>query len=337
MLVRKVGELPTLCHRHGRGRGYRLPATRTCVSPGCTQRAISSAEPDGRMSHCLKHASADMWAAPSRRCVAEDCRRLAYYNVLGQTARYCPQHATANMVLHPRRQCQEPLCHQPATHGRPRAPEHCEVHRRPGDVGVLMKPCASCGLEALVSPDTAHCEDCDDFFHPYRRLKRSEMELKAALTQAGLTFVHDRAVAGGVCGARDRPDFTLDLDFCYVLVENDERQHTSYTCPVTCSCPPGLRDCSCSQARMLDISAALGTPCIWLRFNPDAYRDAQGRPGRVPRTERHSALIAHIQALRQRGPAGLRGFATVSYMYYSGQDNAEERILVPFRSDRLVG
>jgi hypothetical protein len=64
------------------------------------------------------------------------------------------------------------------------------------------------------------------------------------------------------CG-NERPDFVWEAGTHRVIVEVDEDQHRTY--------PP-----ECDRTRMINVTQAMGLPCIWIRYNPDTYHCHQG-------------------------------------------------------------
>jgi hypothetical protein len=76
------------------------------------------------------------------------------------------------------------------------------------------------------------------------------------------TWVADRKIQDG-CSLR-RPDLLLDMGTHIIICEIDENKHTGY-------------DCSCENKRLMEISQDLQhRPIVFIRFNPDSYRDQQG-------------------------------------------------------------
>ena len=76
------------------------------------------------------------------------------------------------------------------------------------------------------------------------------------------TWVEDKKIQDGC--SRKRPDLLLDLGFHVLIIEIDENKHNGY-------------DCICENKRLMEISKDLGhRPVIFIRFNPDSYRDKNG-------------------------------------------------------------
>ncbi len=87
-----------------------------------------------------------------------------------------------------------------------------------------------------------------------------------------------------------------------VIVEIDEDQHKQYT--------P-----ECEQTRMLNIAQALGQPVIFIRYNPDAYRDARGVLQTTPKKQRLETLRDTIAQAMQAPPVQEKPI-DVRYLFY---------------------
>lgn len=72
-------------------------------------------------------------------------------------------------------------------------------------------------------------------------------------------WIHDKKIQDG-CSKR-RPDLLLDMGSHIVIIEVDENKHNDY-------------DCSCENKRLMQLSQdVLHRPIIFIRFNPDGYKD----------------------------------------------------------------
>jgi hypothetical protein len=60
---------------------------------------------------------------------------------------------------------------------------------------------------------------------------------------------------GGAC--LRRPDVLLQLEKHVLIIEVDKNRHNTY-------------ECICENKRVIEIYQALGTPVVFIRFNPDA-------------------------------------------------------------------
>lgn len=130
--------------------------------------------------------------------------------------------------------------------------------------------CKSSWCETAASNKSyeGYCLHCFQHLFPDRPVARNYKTKEAAVVEAvreafpAVSWVADKRVADG-CSAR-RPDLLLDLGTHVLVVEVDENQHTAY-------------DCSCENKRLMELSRDIGhRPLVFIRFNPDGYKDAAG-------------------------------------------------------------
>jgi hypothetical protein len=98
-----------------------------------------------------------------------------------------------------------------------------------------------------------------------RNFETKEKAVTQFLTKAfpDKTLILGKRVAGG-CSPY-RPDILIDMGSHVVIIEIDEDQHASYIC-------------SCENKRVVQLWIAEGKRhVVFIRFNPDAYRDMEGR------------------------------------------------------------
>jgi len=75
-------------------------------------------------------------------------------------------------------------------------------------------------------------------------------------------WISDRTIIGGT--SQRRPDIHLILETHVIIIEIDENKHTSY-------------DCSCENKRLMELSYDVQhKPIVFIRFNPDAYKNSFG-------------------------------------------------------------
>ena len=199
------------------------------------------------------------------------------------------------------KRCAVDGCDMFVTHGLKGGPAtHCGTHgRERGMVDIVSKRCASCGL--FIVPRAPHlCSYCN----PSKCQKTREMKIKALLesTTDLNNPIHDKPV-GGDCG-KYRPDFRYDAPTHSVVVEVDEDQHRSY-------------DSECERIRMINIVQAVGMRCVFVRYNPDAFK-IDGKTIRVYEKKRHDLLLRTIRECMK--PSFDSEISCVVYLYYDGAE-----------------
>jgi hypothetical protein len=126
--------------------------------------------------------------------------------------------------------------------------EHCETYGNPKYNGYCLPCCIQVCPEIEVS----------------RNYKTKEKDVvdRIKATFPNFTWIADKKIKDG-CSLR-RPDLLLDMGSHIIIVEVDENQHNDY-------------DCSCEHKRLMEISQDVShRPIVFIRFNPDAYTNADG-------------------------------------------------------------
>ena len=120
--------------------------------------------------------------------------------------------------------------------------------------------------------------------------RRKEMQVKALLDQAGVGFVHDKAMLerDAACpGARCRPDFQVKHDaqgLVDIWVEVDEHQHRERVCELN-----RLNEMLISRKWQM-------RPLVVVRLNVDAFETGfkpSSEP--FPKQERHAILLRELK------------------------------------------
>lgn len=138
--------------------------------------------------------------------------------------------------------------------------------------------CKECGGSALCRSEWCakraipkynyYCLTCVIHIHPEievsRNYKTKENDVVQRIMEKfpDFTWVADKKIQDG-CSLR-RPDLLVDLGSHLVIIEVDENKHSEY-------------DCSCEHKRLMELSRDLQhRPIVFIRFNPDAYKDQDG-------------------------------------------------------------
>jgi hypothetical protein len=184
----------------------------------------------------------------------------------------------------------------------------CDRHAIDGDVELFTQPCKGCGFDELLMT-SGICTSCavpshvhlkEQIVHDFVRFKDSEQETKQDKRWSLIS--HDRSIDTSC--TRRRPDFVLDFKSFFVVLEVDENQHKSYPC-------------RCEHSRMLEVFQSLnGAPVLFIRYNPDSFKDDEGRRRKVPAKQRLKllgCLLDHLSSLDS-----LPSISCITYMFYDG-------------------
>ena len=216
------------CGRHKEARMVDVKSKR-CGFDGCTAQPVFG-NPGSRVAeYCGRHKEAGMVDVKSKRCGFEGCTVRAWYGTPGIGPERCAEHRLAGMSTRPNARCN--VCKEPATRGSADGkPVRCAGHSLPGDLNLVERRCAECGL-LWVLDRRGYCEYCQPAVFKRARLAK-QRDLTDYLDSRGLPGAQtDRIVDGGECGM-ERPDRVyLDPEGRFVLIlEIDENQHRDRAC-----------------------------------------------------------------------------------------------------------
>ena len=280
------------CKEHSPDGSVDVKNMARCHEPGCHTRCSFGIHTP---THCKAHASTLMRDLVHRMCSSCGKARAQYgYPTLKAAA--CGKCKVSGMITNPTKVCFKASCSNHALFGLTK-PERCELHKLPTDKNLIEGQCAKCNLTMPLIDDL--CEFCRP-----RSVKSKELQVKATLTQYNLRnnlsfYSHDQVI-DSKCNLR-RPDFVYDAGTHFVIVEVDEAQHRSYAK-------------ECEQSRMWSIRQALGLPITFIRFNPDSFKTAAGRPGRASDVKREETLCRWLTTLLKEPIHS----CSALYLFYDG-------------------
>lgn len=136
-------------------------------------------------------------------------------------------------------------------------------------------------------------------------MKRAEEAVACAFDEAGIKYRREHRVEYS-CFEQGyaRVDFLIDCPGGVILLEIDEGQHKRET-----------PECEASRISKIQAALALGglsLPCLFLRFNPDAYR-VSGTLQRLSKKNRRAALVDLVLA---KSFSHADPQFSILYMYY---------------------
>ncbi len=287
---------------------------RRCATSGCTRQPSYNLLGEIRGLYCLAHKLPEMVDVTSRRCSAPECSLRASYGYPGYSPTRCQSHGAVGMITTPNRRCKEEKCKAPAVYGN-RTPSHCTEHRSPDECCLLTGHCQKCGLPELRLDGSGLCELCGKLGPAYHKARMIKQErLRTTIEAAGYRlYSYDKVLDKGVC-TRRRPDYVIDAGTHFVVIERDEHQHkrSDYA--------------GCEANRMREIAIALGLPTIFIRYNPDAYKTANGQNGRAVEATREKTLLIWLRQAVSTPPEPTTQYIRVLYLYYDGWLSEEAKL-----------
>jgi hypothetical protein len=129
----------------------------------------------------------------------------------------------------------------------------CAKHKMDDMIDVVNKRCNSCGLFHVKARNNFLCSYCNP--DKTKRQRTKEFAVKKLLDDNGIPNIHNKTVVNDCC-LKYRPDFVIDCDTYFIVLEVDENAHNHY-------------EPECEMVRMNNISVALGLPTKFVRYNPD--------------------------------------------------------------------
>lgn len=140
--------------------------------------------------------------------------------------------------------------------------------------------------------------------------KKKENEIAELLTSINYPICRKKWVYNYNHDRYVKPDFLYDIDDYHIIVEVDEYQHKK-----GCYSPEEERN------REQFIRDGLQKPCIFIRYNPDAYK-INGITKRTTKVERHKQLLEKIMYWFNNKPEDIK----VEFLFYDTSHSEEINI-----------
>ena len=267
--------------------------TKRCLDPSCQKYPSFNFPGKKSLVFCNEHKQPGMIDVKSKRCHHPSCEKIPIYNFPGKKKRiYCRTHKKKDMVDIKSNKCLDPNCQKSAHFNKPgeKIGLFCLNHIPLGErmINVIRKKCITEGCETQVTSVTSKkyggfCHTCAvfnglaDVPKNIRVKERVVMDFLNENFSQNFTLTFDKQTA---C-SKKRPDMFIDFGNFILVVEVDENQHKQY-------------DSSCERRRIMEIQASFGEgtvsedgpdkfknvthrPMVFIRFNPDHYRDENGK------------------------------------------------------------
>lgn len=282
--------------------------------------------------YCNQHKIENMVDVTRKLCIGKNCIHRPSFGIPGNDAIYCREHIEDGMIYHPKTLCIENKCAQIAIYGIDKKQQHCEEHKKKGEINLIEHICNSCKLPNILNSKKL-CYSCDPINGVKLRLGK-QLQVKNYLDQNKLKYIEsDKVINGGVC-VKHRPDFTFDCTTHYIVLEIDEEQHKNTTNNCNCKFNKCIiennnfdkdkyinynHSCKCDFTRMIDISQALGMPTIFIRYNPDKFKlkDKDEDITFATRMKELGTYLKHYMKL-DINEINKIGFLSIMYLYFDG-------------------
>lgn len=128
--------------------------------------------------------------------------------------------------------------------------------------------CITCKTHSKNHRYGKYCSRCFNYNFPNHPLSHRRVRKEHYITNLlkkdfpDLNLIFDKTISCQSCNTK-RPDIFIELFSYCIIIEIDEDQHVNY---------------SCDNKRMMEIFESLGNrPLVVIRFNPDSYKDTDGK------------------------------------------------------------
>jgi len=273
---------------------------------------------------CRLHKLSNMIIVNQKLCESNGCPRGATYGFLFNKVTHCSHHKSSNMLhkakLNPI--CTD--CKEPAYYCDDKSiyPIRCENHKLDTDINIIEKPCIICGLSYFIPNNLDKCNSCRDYQDPVIRHAK-ELRIGDVLKAANISYKSHDAIPDFAC-SRYRPDYIIENGLFDIILEVDENQHKSYAC-------------ECEIGRMIQLHQDFGgVPLVFIRYNPDNFRDHLGTlvRGKQINKDREKILVDLIMRLLNKKDE--LPPLSVIHLFYDGYDYIPQQISLDYFSNSVM-
>lgn len=294
-----VGEkTPVSCKTHAEY-GMVNIKKRTCKHNLCNRTAYFNFK-NKKPLFCSRHMEMGMIDVANKKCelcISDDSKKRASYGLPGKPATACSEHKQPGHIANPKRRCEQ--CKEFAIYGMGTVPKFCEQHKSDHHLNLVHQLCTVCNVLEITDLQ-GKCSRCSDYLKKrlYCRKQRLVKDWIDRTINLQRYESYDKQIDNGSCG-KERPDFMWDAGTHKVILEVDEDQHKD-------------RPCECEQTRMVNITNAIGLPCVWIRFNPDEYKGSKG----VTDAKRKDTLIRVLNEYLTTPPQSHQEYCRIIHLFF---------------------
>lgn len=271
-----------------------------CEHPQCRLRPMFNLPNENQARFCAKHRSEGM-VNVLETCRHEDCSIFPVFNLPGKKrGAYCIRHKTDGMIDVKNIHCFEKGCRRQPSYNFENEIRaiYCARHKKDGMLDLSHKPCKNREAMCTVRANPKYRDYCawcfqhlfpDDPLTARIRTKSKEITVREYINDHFEGFVHDKPLLSPHCDCtlRRRIDHYRLIGNTMLAIETDEHQHRGY-------------DPQRETLRYHDVYMGFSGKWIFIRFNPDSFRDADGTIQDPPLIERLIALKTMIQEQMER-------------------------------------
>jgi hypothetical protein len=268
---------PIYCFAHKETNMINL-TSKCCIYPECKTTPNYNFENETSPIYCKLHKKTDMINIRKSKCLHNDCCITASFNYETENkAIYCFEHRLSNMINVKSKMCLHDNCDKQPFYNfeGQQGGLYCVNHKLPNMVNTISYICKAenCGTRGNKNYK-GYCTNCFQHLFPTDpltfqiRSKTKEIAVRDFINSRFEGFQHDKSIWYNEtvcdCTTKRRIDHRKLINGTLLCIETDENQHKSYS----------KTD---EEARYNDIFMAFGGKFIFIRFNPDKYKDKNGK------------------------------------------------------------
>jgi hypothetical protein len=249
----------------------------SCQHEGCNTQPIYNYEHENKGIYCSKHKKDGMINVKNKTCQHEGCKTRPIYNYnVENKGIYCLEHKKEGMINIVNKTCEHLGCKTIPNfnYNGEKIPLYCSEHKKSGMKNVISKICKSnlC-LGTQSNPKyKGYCAYCYQHLFPNDpltfqiRSKTKEIAVRDYINLNFEGFQHDTPLWTGNCDCthRRRIDHRKLIGNTLLCIETDENQHKNY-------------DEKDEEIRYDDLFMLHGGKFIYIRFNPDKFKNKDGK------------------------------------------------------------
>jgi Holliday junction resolvase len=305
----------------------KLPGMYDCKHKKCVKCKDSSPIynlPGEKAKYCINCKTDNMVDVLSKKCewISEDgfetCSLFARFGFPLHGLSMCINHKKAGMMRSPNKRCFKKGCTGKVEYGI-KIPFHCFEHKGQEDINLIQRDCLKCGRIETVNEEQICINFCLKDVKGYRAYKKNiktkeERVVEVLNKECGIPSSVD-SVIQTISGKKNksRPDIVYNCKTHIVIVECDEFAHRT-------------EKKIDEDNRMRNVYRSFeGKPVVFVRFNPDIFRDSKGTIAPVPQKEKEEMLVSWVKTLRKTIP---KNPLSVLYLYYNGYKKSDGLLVI---------
>lgn len=248
-----------------------------CIYNDCTILPSYNFKTETKPIYCFNHKLNDM-VNVKNTCCENNCYKYPLYNFENfKPALYCFEHKKNGMINNNYSKCQNVSCKKIPSYNYEYEKNgiYCSNHKLENMVDVHHLMCKSEICQTRGNKNyKGYCTNCFQNLFPLDpltfqiRSKTKEIAVRDFINAKFEGFQHDKPLwyneTACDCTTKRRIDHRKQINGTLLCIETDENQHKNYS----------KTD---EEARYHDLFMAYGGKIIFIRFNPDKYKDKNGK------------------------------------------------------------